>query len=51
MVVDAPMMSRFNQGMLREGVLKSWASKYYPSLAHAVDDVEASRKVMLTQWG
>ena len=55
LAADTGMMTRFNQGMLREGILKSWPSKYYPSLAHTAEDVEktveAFRKVVPTLRG
>ena len=55
LAADTRMMARFNQGMLREGILKSWPSKYYPSLAHTSEDVEktveAFRKVVPTLRG
>ena len=55
LAADTGMMARFNQGMLREGILKSWPSKYYPSLAHTSEDVEktvdAFRKVVPTLRG
>lgn len=34
------MMSAFNTELLKEGILKSWPQKYYPSLAHTDDDIE-----------
>ena len=33
------LMERFNSGLLENGVLKGWPSKFYPSLAHTEDDV------------
>ena len=50
LAADASMAARFNQGMLRQGILKSWPNKFYPSLAHTPEDVEktveAFRKVV-----
>jgi glutamate-1-semialdehyde 2,1-aminomutase len=50
LAADARMMSRFNSGLLEEGILKSWPQKFYPSLAHTDADIEltieAFRKVV-----
>jgi glutamate-1-semialdehyde 2,1-aminomutase len=50
LAADAQTMSRFNSGLLEEGILKSWPQKFYPSLAHTDADIErtieAFRKVV-----
>ena len=55
LAADAGMMAKFNQGMLRQGILKSWPNKFYPSLAHTSEDVEktveAFRQVVPTLQG
>ncbi len=55
LAADGGMAARFNQGMLRQGILKSWPNKFYPSLAHTSEDVEktveAFRKVVPTLRG
>jgi glutamate-1-semialdehyde 2,1-aminomutase len=49
---DAQILGRLNQGLLEQGILKSWPHKFYPSLAHTDDDVdrtiEAIRRVVPT---
>jgi glutamate-1-semialdehyde 2,1-aminomutase len=40
LAADAQTMSRFNAGLLEEGILKSWPQKFYPSLAHTEADIE-----------
>ena len=37
---DSGMTARFNAGLLDRGILKSWPSKFYPSLAHSSGDVD-----------
>ena len=55
LAADAGMTAKFNQGMLRQGILKSWPNKFYPSLAHTKEDVEktveAFRQVVPTLQG
>ena len=36
---NSTLMDRFNAGMLKNGVLKGWPQKFYPSLAHSEEDV------------
>jgi glutamate-1-semialdehyde 2,1-aminomutase len=40
LAADSQMMARFNAGLLEQGILKSWPQKFYPSLAHADEDIE-----------
>jgi len=40
LAADAQAMSRFNAGLLEQGILKSWPQKFYPSLAHTDADIE-----------
>ena len=42
---DNAMMARFNSMLLEQGILKSWPDKFYPSLAHAHEDVEKTVQV------
>jgi glutamate-1-semialdehyde 2,1-aminomutase len=45
LAADAQTMSRFNAGLLEEGILKSWPQKFYPSLAHTDADIERTIEV------
>ena len=52
LAADAQTMSKFNAGLLEQGILKSWPQKFYPSLAHTEEDIartiEAFQKVVPT---
>ena len=39
LAADGGMSGRFNAGLLKRGILKSWPQKYYPSLAHGEEAV------------
>ena len=43
---DGAMMARFNTLLLEQGILKSWPDKFYPSLAHTPEDVDATIEVL-----
>lgn len=45
LAADAQMMSKFNSGLLGQGILKSWPQKFYPSLAHTEEDVQRTIEV------
>ena len=42
---DTAMMTRFNQILMEQGILKSWPDKFYPSLAHTTEDVDRTIEV------
>ena len=52
LAADAQTMSKFNAGLLDQGVLKSWPQKFYPSLVHTEDaiakTIEVFQKVVPT---
>ena len=39
LAADGEMLGRFNTGLLKRRILKSWPQKYYPSLAHGEEAV------------
>jgi len=45
LAADAQTMSKFNTGLLEQGVLKSWPQKFYPSLAHTEEDIARTIEV------
>ena len=45
LAADAQTMSKFNAGLLDQGVLKSWPQKFYPSLVHTEDDIAKTIEV------
>lgn len=45
LAADAQMMSKFNAGLLEQGVLKSWPQKFYPSLVHTEEDIDRTIEV------
>ena len=40
LAADGEPLGRLNAGLLERGVIKSWPSKYYPSMAHTDADIE-----------
>ena len=45
LAADAQTMSKFNAGLLEQGVLKSWPQKFYPSLVHTEEDIDRTIEV------
>jgi glutamate-1-semialdehyde 2,1-aminomutase len=45
LAADAQTMSKFNAGLLEQGVLKSWPQKFYPSLVHTEEDIARTIEV------
>ena len=40
LAADGEPLGRLNAGLLERGVIKSWPSKYYPSMVHADADID-----------
>jgi glutamate-1-semialdehyde 2,1-aminomutase len=45
LAADTQTMSKFNAGLLEQGVLKSWPQKFYPSLVHTEEDIARTIEV------
>jgi len=45
LAADAQTMSKFNAGLLEQGILKSWPQKFYPSLVHTEEDIARTIQV------